>query len=317
MRVLVVGPGTALNTALACHVLRTLRTSPVQWHVITSYQSSVDLYQACPGVTNVTAFKDLKDDETPPDQGLVMEVLATSFFEKTWVKQRLKDGHDVLVVATSPVTLVDKSVLDTFDCVYISKTLAADKQSQYYTLFADTAKQSFTDFKKTVKGLATNQYARIQMEHGRPSKFEVESYPALWDQVGPASAASVAPVAPAVAVTGTVAPTTPVAVRHVERPSQAEPVSNTGRVEVWLCLTVAAGVARDDVVTNLKAMLSKDLLASMMHQVLYTTSEDSRRVDVYVQVFEIRQDLFVSLAFNILQALRGVSLITQGALVVL
>lgn len=320
MRVLVVGPTTSINASLACHVLRVLKSEcpGVVWNVITSYQTSLDLYQACPNVTSVTAFKDLKEDEVDQGQGLVIEVLASSFFEKSWVKQRLREGSDLVVVSSSPVTSMDKSLLATFDRVYMTKTTAADKQSQYYTLFVDTAKHSFGEFKKLIKGIATNQYARVNMEHGHPSQIEVETYVAAWEKpVQDASIATVSAVggaAPAAAAAATPA-SRPKAVT-VDRPSAAEAVAQTNRVELWLCMTTAPNVALDDVVVNLKAMLGNELIASMVHQLLYSKDDGTRRVDVYVQVFEQRQDLFASLALNILQSLRGAGIIAQGSLVI-
>jgi len=311
MRVLVVGPSTSINASLACHVLRTLKSecSGVVWNVITSYQTSLDLYQACPNVSSVTAFKDIKEDETDQGQGLLIEVLASSFFEKSWVKQRLREGTDLVVVSASPVTLMDKSILETFDRVYMTKTAAADKQSQYYTLFVDTSKQTFGDFKKLIKGMATNQYARVNMTRGRAGQIEVETYVAVWEQ--PSGSASSVPTVSAAAVPLAKPPSV-----TVDRPPEAEAVVNTNRVELWLCMTAAPKVALDDVVINLKTMLGNELIASMLHQSLYSKDDSTRRVDVYLQVFEQRQDLLASLVFNILQSLRGAGIIAQGCIAV-
>lgn len=312
MRILVVGPSSPLNTSLACHVLRTLKSSErsaVEWNVVTSYQNAIDSYQSCPNVASVTAFKDLKDDETDSGQGLVVEVLAASFFDKAWVKQRLRESSDLLVIASSPVTLMDRSVLESFDRVYLTKTTAADKQSQYFTLFADTGKQSFTDFKKTLKGLSTNQFARVTLTQGKPGRLEVETYTPLWESPTNEAKASAAPTA---------APAkerpAPTVVPAPERPPGEKVAS--GSVELWLTMTVARDVALDDVVLNLRAMLGNELIASMLHKSLYHPLADEHRLNVYLQVFEQRQDLFASLALNMLQSLRGSGIITQGSLAV-
>lgn len=59
---------------------------------------------------NVTAYKDMKDDETNSAEGLVIEAMAASFFEKHWVKRRLAHSRDLMVVTSSPLTVMDKGV---------------------------------------------------------------------------------------------------------------------------------------------------------------------------------------------------------------
>lgn len=326
MRALVVGPTTTLNTSVACHVLRTLHiTSPhVVWNVVTSYQLSLDAYQACANVRNVTAFRDLKDEETDDSQGLVIEVLASSFFDKAWVRERLRTAPHLLVVTTSPVTFMDKTVLASFEQVYLSKTAAVDKQSQYFTLFADATAMSFVEFKKAIKGVATNQYGRVVMEQGKPGRLEVCDYSPLWDMPGAAATTTTVttrtpgPTAlkerPPAAVPPPPSPVPPRSSGAVERPPDT--VVEAGRVELWLSMTLHPDCTAETVVDNLRTMLGNTLIESMLQTILYDTSAiKDHRLHVYVQVFEHRQDLFVSLAFNVLQSLRLASFITQGSLV--
>lgn len=316
MRCLIVGSSPVLNTSLACHLVRTWPDASIKWQVITSYQSSIASYTACDSVASVMAYKDLGSEEPSrtASSGWLWEVVANSFFEKAWVKQRLRetssDSGDLLVVSPSPLNYLDKAVLSRFDRVYLTKTGISDKQTQYYTLFADSSTVSFDVFKKLLRDLATNEYAFITYTGGQPGPFTKKQYVAVWE----AGAAATA-VAATTTTTRRAAVVAPEPVPAVARPEVVTAV-DAGQVELWLSLQVKPSVTLEDVVTNMRAMLGQELIATMLHTQLYQTHAETHRVQVYVQVFEHRQDLFASLALNMLQSLRQSGLVLQGALVI-
>lgn len=291
MRVLVVGSTSLPNTNVACHVIG---SSPeYKWDVVSSFQTSIDQWSGCPNVVKVTAYKDMKDGECDPTRGLVIEVKAASFFEKPWVKQRIANAKDLVIVTSSPLGTLEKPVLDSFDKVCISKTSAPDKQMQYYTLFADPTKQTAAEFKKVIKDLASDQFALLE----KPDRvLQIKTFTTAWSVPTAEKKISV-----------------PKGGEHTDKPADG---LNDGCVELWLCLTVSPGVQLDQAVTELQSMLGNDLIVSMFSKSMYRKHEDDHSVSVYMQVFQQRQDMFSALALNMLQALRASSIITKGSIVV-
>jgi hypothetical protein len=311
MRILITGSGLNFNTSLACFVAA--ENKDRQWTVVTSYQNSVAMYTNVPNIPKVVTYKDVKDDDIDSldaNHGTIIEVLAQSFFDKPWVSARIKQPLlDLIIVTTSPVSTLDKAMLDQFDHVYITKTTVADKQSQYYTLFVDTAKTTFTDFKKLLKNLLSTQYVHINRSL---KTIETQTYVPAWQQpkieetLEPTVAGLPPPPPP---------PTKVPVMSKLERPkSMAAPA--TGFVELWLCLYTST--ASDEAVENIRAMLKNELIQTMVGTSLYhQRKEPGSPLNVYLQIAEQRQDLFASLAMNMLQSLRAAGIITQGGLVIM
>jgi hypothetical protein len=158
MRILVTGSSSA--TKLGIHLLR---KTNLQWHVITSFQTSCRDWENSPNVHKVLQNSHLSDtDVIDPDQPLVIEVIALSFFERSWVKEYLQTAKNLIVIVSSPIHFMDKTLLSTFDRLLINKTLSPEKQSQYYTLFVDTKSMTNTEFKKIIKALDEKQYVEIK-----------------------------------------------------------------------------------------------------------------------------------------------------------
>jgi len=344
MRILIAGSNRAANTALATHCVS---DAPGNWEVISSYQASCTEWEKLPNVTKVTSYHDLKDGEADDSQGLVLEVVAASFFEKSWVKTRLASATDLIMVTSSPVAYIDKAVLHTFHQVLLTKSTTPEKQAQYHTLFIDVKKIPFVTFKKAVKALEDHHYLSVaadgsittgswteapSQDHGlaatvskTASKLESKtgSKPGL--QV---SASSYVSQVQAQAVDTAEKKTATPAVNEGKSPPDVVPRQNRpsnvevadGVTELWICFTAQSRKKTKDMldhaVTMFEDMLSNDLLISMFSTAFHEKHEEDQSVSVYFQVYKQRQDLFVALMMNILQSLRSSHVITNGSIVI-
>jgi len=313
MRTLIVGPGIPANLARGFSLLS--HEKPGTWEVVSSYKQSCDKWVTSHAVDRVTSFHDLKDYEPDESMGLVIEVVAQSFYEKPWVKAQIKSAKDLLILCASPVTFLDKETLASFQKVYATKTVVSDKQTQYYSVFVNADTMSFGDFKKMLRTLEVDQCVEIS-EGGK--KVQVVTIPtaAPLEHVErkqrpereKQERANVEKKVAAVIDMPTGAG------EHRDKPDKVELTDACS--ELWISLKPAADVTLADAVASLESMMRNDLIVSMFALTVYKTHPEDGTISVYVQVFLQRQDLFVALILNMLQSLRSSGVIDRGSIVV-
>lgn len=333
MRTLIVGSNRGINASLAVHKVG---ESNVHWEVISSYQASCSEWKTLPNVDKVTCYQDLKDNEPDETKGLVLEVVASSFFEKTWVKSRLSSEVNLVVITNAPVSYLDKSLFPTFHNVFITRTNSSEKQGQYHALFVNVKKHHFPDFKKSVKSLTDFQYLSVApdgtlekmgwtgMASSAPeppvSSHPGNIVPKAVRVTNTSEEQKHAPVVPQPNIKPQVlssrkAPPEPVP-SDLKRPKNVEVKENVS--ELWLNFSVKPSESGentlDKAVTAVETMLSTDMLISMFTCAYHEKHPDTNSGTFYFQVFERRQDLFVALVVNMLQSLRVNHVIQHGSL---
>jgi len=327
MRILVTGTSTTFNTTAAC----TLLDTDVSWEVITSYQSALPKWELLPCVNSSRLFQDLKEHVPDETNGLVIEVVALSFFQKSWVKERLKTSQvPLMIVHTAPASCLDKSVLELFDQVYITKTQVADKQSQYYSTFLDNTKTdtSFNEFKKQLRMLEVDQCLKIENESVqivslKTKKTETLSNSSSSGSKLPSSSSKLVVSSSSEPLKSEVkqadktmkesASKIQTTVEYCDKPSKI--TLSDDCTELWVNLTYAKGKNIDEVLTTFESILGNELITSMFSKTTYNKRPEDCTVCVYFQVFEQRRHLFVSLLSDMLLSLRQENIIHRGSIV--
>ena len=332
MRILVTGTSTTFNTTAAC----TLLDTDVSWEVITSYQSALPKWELLPCVNSSRLFQDLKEHVPDETNGLVIEVVALSFFQKSWVKERLKTSQAPLVIVhTAPASCLDKSVLELFDQVYITKTQVADKQSQYYSTFLDSnrtdtkTETSFNEFKKQLRMLEVDQCLKIENESVQIVNLKVKKTQAISNSstsgngsklpsssiklVSSSSEPVKCEVKQADKTMKESASKLQTTVEYCDKPSKI--TLSDDCTELWVNLTYAKGKNIDEVLTTFESILGNELITSMFSKTTYNKRPEDCTVCVYFQVFEQRRHLFVSLLSDMLLSLRQENIIHRGSIV--
>jgi len=333
MRTLILGSSREAATSLGCNCVA---LSTGEWEIITSYQSSCAEWSKVPNVKKVTTYQDLKEEESESKIGLVLEVVAATFFEKPWVKARLEKSDHLIFITSSPVTFVPKTLYSSFHQIFVVKTGVPDKQSQYHTLFVDAKKHPFPVFKSTLKALENNHYLSISPDGTSittgtwiASKVEpveskvtgtIEKVTAPTPKVEPKVTGTIPTVTGTLPkVTGTI-PNSPMPT-PLEKKKPDQIVLPENMMELWVCFTAQPRKSEPSMlstaITMFEEMLSNDLLLSMFNnQVSHHRDEEKQSVSIYFQVYKQRQDLFVALMMNVLQSLRMSHTISQGYIMI-
>lgn len=283
MRILVVGSNCA---KLAVHLMK--EQPGVEWHTITSFSNSLELYAPFHPVL----CKDFKEVDVPDKEsiGLCLDVIAKSFVDRPWTNAKLTSTKHLIVVTSTPTTLLPKSILDTFERIYIGKTDKVDKQSLHYSLLTRfEPNKTFVEFKNIVKNLDPSTFVHIKTGDKNLLYFKLED--------------------------GMETKETKKEAKETKENTDSI-VSSTQNIEIELDLVVDSATQPQDVLTNLQSMIQNDLITSMIHSFKITKDDTKHRVKCIVHVLRFRQDLFASLSLNMLLSLRDAGMILRGSILV-
>jgi len=346
MRILLLGSSPTENNYFAS---RLLSKSKASWIVVSSYEASRLLWANVKSVTKITEPKAVDEAPNTDNCGLVVEVMGTSFFEKNWVKEKIKNMENLLVLSTNPAVL-DKDCK--FDKTFICKTVSGEKQIQYHTLYIDAKTTALMEFKKVLRSLGKNQY--LDVVNGKYTVLELPEDPeekkerpaVSVDRIGNQSPRSVDRIGNRQGseslqdsrrgsdniVSGSEIVRPKTVNNAEEKVGQASvPVSaallpkysimtkpekivvEENVSEVWLHF-VPREKQIDDCIGAFEEMLSNNLILSMFTQAYHERLSDGS-VSVYFQVYLQRQDLFFAFVLNMLQTMKTNHLITHGGLV--
>ncbi len=297
MRVLIIGSSANTNNLLAQHIIKNCSTT---WDVISSYAASCVNWGLLPNVKSVTATKDIKEDEPEwKGAGMVMEVVAPKFFEKSWVQQRLEMSKFLVVVTISPLQCISKDKLSSFEQILLTKTPAADKQILFHNLFMDTKATTLTDFQRETRLLSETQY--LDITKGQlTAKIEYK-----------ASEAPPAEQAPKTAPATKEVPSVPVGLSEVKSTTVPVPITCT---EEWIFLEPFAKVEHKTVLEKFKEMISNVMITPMFSKIFYDQEAGSHKVLIYIHVHKHRKDLFHAIMMNVIESLKSHQIVKFGGI---
>jgi len=310
MRILLLGSSPSENNYFASRLLSKSKSS---WTVVSSYEASRILWANVKSVTKITEPKAVDEAPNTDNCGLVIEVVGSSFFEKNWVKEKLKNLENLLVLSTNPAVL-DKEWK--FDKTFVCKTVSGEKQMQFHSLYIDEKTTALLEFKKVVRSLAKNQY--LDVVHGKYTVLELPEEPEEKKEKPIVSVDSTVTEKPKPKTEEKVGQgSAPVSQNVLPKYSiMTKPdnmVVEENATEVWLHF-VPRDKQIEDCIGAFEEMLSNNLILSMFSQAYHERLADGS-VSVYFQVYLQRQDLFFAFVLNMLQTMKSNHLITHGGLV--
>jgi len=318
MRILVTG--SSFGAKLGMHLVQKTNFS---WSVITSFHNSVNDWMKCTNVLKVQLNSQLTEkDVFDANEPLVIEVIALSFFEKTWVKEFIKSAKNLILIVSSPLHLLEKSFFEKstetgkFNRLLVTKTTSTDKQSQYYTSFVEPTSMTLTEFKKILRALEDQQYVEIQNGLVKIIQWGVDKPKVPNKDTKPQQQLEETKEAPT-------------ELKVVEEKKDSERNNEPNKVlleksisstvvpmdmsEFWVMFSPDTSIKDIEYcITAFEDMISNDLLTSMFS----TTCKKKTKshVEFYFHVHKQRQDLFVALMMNILQSLRSNNIISIGSI---
>lgn len=317
MRVLIIGSNRTYNTNCGIHQVR--KFTDTTWDVVSSYQAACEEWKTLPHIGDVWPYQSLKDNEADEERGLVIEVLADAFYTKSWVKRRMKESADLILISSSPVSHMDSSMLKSFHQILLTKTNSIEKLKQYHNLFLDKNRTDLKTFKKVIKALSTQQYLSVLSDGtfqilnstldsvATADSKTTDSSDVLETQSSELKSTELKP-APAPS-------SVPIKCSRLPRPDCVKlddvPVDFCER---WVCFQATYNL--DEAVQEFEKMLGNNLILAMFDNPSIERHPKTRTADFYFQVKNMRKDLFASLMMNILEALRARHSITHGTLVV-
>ncbi len=286
MRILILGTNRDKNLDVACHLLE---KSSLTWDVISSFAKSSDRWRTQKVVKNVFSGKNLKDDELK-QEGLILELFSAGCLEKAWVKTKLEKSAHLFLLLSNP-QLLDADVRKKFDRVFLTKTPLGDKLVQYYTWYMNEKLVELKTFKASVKTLEPSQYLDLT---GGVVKLET----VVKEDLVPSPSDYVPVTAKPKAVESKVVPV----------PADC--------IELQIKFRMGATKLAADGIKTLETMLGNSMVAVMIQAAFYDKVSDLD-VTVYLQVKLVRQDLFVSLVFNMLQSMKKAKLLESASINIL
>lgn len=341
MRILLLGSSPAENNHFASRLLSKSKTS---WTVVSSYEVSRQSWANVKSVTKIIDTKNVDEAPNTENCGLVIEVIGASFFEKNWVKERMKHLENLVVLCTNPAVL-DKEWK--FDKTFICKTVSGEKHIQYHTMFIDAKTTALLEFKKVVRSLGKNQY--LDVLNGKYTILELPEDPEEKKEKPPVSIDSVnesctrvRPVNESCTRLGPMNESCQrlgpmnescTRLRDTEERVVNEQKTESAKMlpkysimvkpnelvvaenvsEVWIHF-VPKEKQLEDCILAFEEMLSNRLILNMFTQAYHDRLSDGS-VSVYFQVHLHRQDLFFAFVLNMLQTMKANHLISHGGLV--
>ena len=331
MRLLLLGSSPAENNHFASRLLSKSKTS---WTVVSSYEVCRQSWANVKSVTKIIDTKNVDEAPNTDHCGLVIEVIGASFFEKNWVKERMKHLENLVVLSTNPAVL-DKEWK--FDKTFICKTVSGEKHIQYHTMFIDAKTTALLEFKKVVRSLGKNQY--LDVLNGKYTVLELPEDPEEKKEKPPVSIDSINESSTMVRPTNEscqrLRPTNESCTRLTDTDERVtseqktesakmlpkysimvkpnELVVDENVSEVWIHF-IPKEKQLEDSILAFEEMLSNRLILNMFTQAYHDRLSDGS-VSVYFQVHLHRQDLFFAFVLNMLQTMKANHLISHGGLV--
>jgi len=298
MRILILGTNRDHNLDVACHLLE---SSALTWDAISTFVKSTKRLGEQKVVKNVFSGKSLKGDELK-QEGLIVELFAATCLEIAEVKAKVEKSAHLILLVSNP-QLLEIDLRKKFDRVFLTKMPVGEKLVQYHVWYMNEKLIELKTFKAAVKNLESGQYLDLT---GGAIKLETRTVVAV--DLTPSPSDYVLPAPKVKVVAERQIPTNLAARQVIPVPADC--------IELQLKFRVVATKSAADGIKALETMLGNSMVEVMIQAAFYDKVSDLD-VSVYLQVKLVRQDLFVSLLFNMLQTMKKAKLLETASINVL
>lgn len=297
-RVLVIGTNQHINTVVARHVYNWIRNgNGVKWAVVSSHEKVLEEWREEKDLAKMTQAKDWREGDEKNVNLIVDQVTAASFYSKTGIKSLIENAGELIFVSANPLHYLPESCLKTFDEVVVAKLTSAERQAQVHAIWLmKKGVISLDTFKNQVKKLDEYRYVRVMDNGGRLEEVVMMNDPAPKSCVSENKSSWKTPSK------------TPSIPSSLPRPKSV-PVSSSV-VERWVIVEAVDSSRMPQIVKKFEEMFATELVRAMFMNGSKEVGQD--KMTYYFQVHAFRQDLFASLAMNVLSALKNDGLIKHG-----